>query len=102
MLRSRTFRRFLEGVNHDAVAVLEAEKGKHARYCFTYRGNPILWGVCNTGWLEAVKKAGLIDFRFHDLRHTWASWHRQSGSLGLTWCTGNMLVWAKLRVANDA
>jgi integrase len=67
-------------LNHDAVGVLEAEKGKHARYCFTYRGNPILWGVCNTGWLEAVKKAGLVDFRFHDLRHTWASWHRQAGT----------------------
>jgi integrase len=67
-------------LNRDAVAVLEVEKGKHPRYCFTYRGEPIRWGVCNTAWLEAVKRSGLVDFRFHDLRHTWASWHRQAGT----------------------
>lgn len=67
-------------LNRDAVAVLEAEKGKHPSYCFTYRGAPIRWGVCNTAWLDAVKRAGLADFRFHDLRHTWASWHRQAGT----------------------
>ena len=67
-------------LNEDAVAVLEAKRGKHARYCFTFRGQPIRWGVCNTTWLEAVKRAGLEDFRFHDTRHTWASWHRQAGT----------------------
>jgi integrase len=67
-------------LNKDAVAVLEAVKGKHPGYCFTYRGEPIRWGVCNTAWLEAVKRAELADFRFHDLRHTWASWHRQAGT----------------------
>ncbi len=56
-------------LNRDAVAVLEGERGKRPRYCFTYRRRPILWGVCNTGGLGAVKKAGLVDFRFHDLRH---------------------------------
>ncbi len=67
-------------LNADAVSVLEGEIDKHPRFCFTYRGEPIRWGICNTGWLEAVKKAELVDFRFHDLRHTWASWHRQAGT----------------------
>jgi integrase len=67
-------------LNGDAVAVLEAERGKHAQYCFTYRGAPIRWDVTNTGWQTATRKAGIDDFRFHDLRHTWASWHRQAGT----------------------
>ena len=67
-------------LNEDAVAVLEGERGKHARYCFTYRGAPILRSVGNKAWYAAVKRAQLTDFRFHDLRHTWASWHRQAGT----------------------
>jgi integrase len=67
-------------LNRDAVAVLEGERGKHPRYCFTFRGEPIRWQVSNSAWLTALKKAGIQDFRFHDLRHTWASWHRQAGT----------------------
>jgi integrase len=67
-------------LNRDGVAVLEGEVGKHARYCFTYRGKPIRWEVTNSAWKTALAKAGIEDFRFHDLRHTWASWHRQAGT----------------------
>ena len=67
-------------LNLDAVQVLREQQGKHARYCFTYMGQPIRWQITNTGWLTALRKAGIEDFRFHDLRHTWASWHRQAGT----------------------
>ena len=60
--------------------MLEAERGKNPMYCFTYRGEPIGWDVTNTAWHTALRKAEISDFRFHDLRHTWASWHRQAGT----------------------
>lgn len=41
-------------------------------------------GICNTAWPEAMKRAELTDLRFHDLRHTWASWHRQAGTSSLS------------------
>lgn len=51
---------------------------KYLQYCFTYRERPIRWEMTNSPWHTALQKAGIKDFRFHDLRHTWASWHRQA------------------------
>jgi integrase len=67
-------------LNRDAIDVLEGERSKHPVFCFTFRGEPIAWELTNSAWHTAVDKAGIDDFRFHDLRHTWASWHRQLGT----------------------
>jgi integrase len=66
-------------LNSAALSVLRTCLGQHERYVFTYRGKPIRQ-VNTKAWQAAVRKAGLVNFRWHDLRHTWASWHAQAGT----------------------
>ena len=66
-------------LNREALAVLQRQLGKHPARVFTYAGRPI--ANANTlAWRNALKRAGIEDFRWHDLRHTWASWHRMQGT----------------------
>lgn len=67
-------------LNDDAIKVLRGQKRKHARWVFPYRGKP-LDNPAQEAWKRAVRKAKLpAGFRWHDLRHTWASWHVQNGT----------------------
>jgi integrase len=65
-------------LNADAVAALQSTRGQHPRWCFTFFGKRI--HQSSTAWVKAKQRAGIEDFRIHDLRHTWASWHVQSGT----------------------
>lgn len=66
-------------LNEAAMAVLLKRQGDHPTHVFTYEGKPI--GQVNTkAWRGALKRAGIEDFRWHDLRHTFATWHREAGT----------------------
>lgn len=64
-------------LNRVALGVLERQLGKHRRAVFTYRGRPLRSANTRT-WRAALKACGIRDFRWHDLRHTWATWLRQN------------------------
>lgn len=66
-------------LNAEAMAVLQRQLGQNPTYVFTYQGKPV-WQVNTKSWRGAVRRTGLEDFRWHDLRHTWASWHVQAGT----------------------
>lgn len=67
-----------------AIAVLRKQIGKkrlpeYADSVFVYHGKPVYQTV-TAAWTKASQRAGIHDFRWHDLRHTWASWHVQHGT----------------------
>ena len=66
-------------LNADAVAIIQRCLGKHSTHVFSFRGKPINQ-VSTKASYEALERAEIHDFRWHDLRHAWASWHVQHGT----------------------
>jgi integrase len=67
-------------LNDEAIKIIREQLGKHHEYVFTYKSNKIIVAN-NNAWRKALKRAGIENFRWHDLRHTWASHHIQNGTL---------------------
>lgn len=70
-----------------AVDLLRAEEGKHEVFVFTREPSPkkrpgeyVPIGDPKKAWWAALERAGLEDFRWHDQRHTWASYHVMKGT----------------------
>ena len=64
-------------LNASAMGVLRGQQAQHWKWVFPLNGRP-LYQCSNTAWKSALRRAGIDNFRWHDLRHTWASWHVQN------------------------
>ena len=73
-------------LGEEAMAILRAARevslalapAERSEFVFLYRGAPIK--SPKTAWDAARVRAKLPKFRWHDLRHTWASWMAMSGA----------------------
>ncbi len=66
-------------LNTVACQVIQRQFGKHPRFVFTYNGKPVK-AVNTKAWKKALRLCGIEDFRWHDLRHAWATRHIQAGT----------------------
>lgn len=67
-------------LSKEAVLILRGQQGKHLNWVFPYQDKPVTQTATST-WRKAIAAAEIAKgFRWHDLRHTWASWHAQDGT----------------------
>ncbi len=77
--QSKTRQAITVPLNEDAVTVLRQQWGQHPTHVFIHRGQP-LRHANGKAWRNALQRAEIAEFRFHDLRHTWATRHIQAGT----------------------
>jgi integrase len=70
-------------LNDDAIAVLEEcwREAPDPHWVFlNSKGTGPIDKLNDKDWKRMLRQAGIQDFRWHDLRHTWATWHVLSGT----------------------
>ena len=66
-------------LNDTAMRVLRGQQGAHDSLVFPRWDGMAHRDIPPKMWRKALAEAEIADFRWHDLRHTWASWLRQDG-----------------------
>ena len=70
-------------LNETAMGAMRRQLGKSTVWVFPRLDGERVRDIPSKMWKKALEQAGIENFRWHDLRHTWASWLRQSGAVGL-------------------
>lgn len=66
-------------LNQAAISIIKRQP-KINDYVFNSVNGKPMQQLSVRAFKNALKKAGISNFRWHDLRHTWASWHVQNGT----------------------
>lgn len=64
----------------DAATIADRQSGEHL---FTKPSGEPLGRMEHKTWKKVLERSGIQDFRWHDLRHTWASWMMMTGQVSL-------------------
>lgn len=76
----KTNKSLLVPLNDDAMAILKAQSGKNPRWVFPCEDGEPIPNASSAAWYSALRRAKIENFKWHDLRHTWASWHVMAGT----------------------
>lgn len=60
-----------------------AERQPESEFMFVRPDGTPLGRMENKVWRRTLERSGIRDFRWHDLRHTWASWMMMTGEVSL-------------------